>query len=106
MTIPTLAQMCDPVSRKVRAVQHGNAVVTNVHGCDRCGDSHELVGFRPLTNPCGVLTHWAPCPTNGEPIMLAIVPDEVRPPNPQDRPGRSPRVQPVVGRTDNPEQGQ
>ena len=81
MIIPTLAQMGDPVSRKVRAVQHGNAIVTNVRGCARCGDNHELVGFRPLTNPCVGLTHWAPCPTNGEPIMLAIVPDEDCPPN-------------------------
>ena len=74
MIIPTVGQLGGPVPKQVRALQHGTAVVTNVQTCARCGDNHDLVRFSQLTNPCGGLTHWAPCPTNGEPIMLAIVP--------------------------------
>ena len=44
-------------------------------GCARChGDGHEDVFWMPLTHPLeagGVrFTHWAPCPTNGEPILM------------------------------------
>jgi hypothetical protein len=49
-------------------------------GCARChGDGHKQITFKRLTHPLveegGLqLTHWAPCPTNGEPILLAVVP--------------------------------
>lgn len=45
-------------------------------GCARCeGDGHEDITFQPLTHPIVrddliVGTHWAPCPTNGEPIIM------------------------------------
>lgn len=49
-------------------------------GCARChGDGHPGITFKRLTHafePDGVeeaYTHWAPCPTNGEPIMLAFI---------------------------------
>jgi hypothetical protein len=54
----------------------------------RChGDGHEGIVFKPLTYPVHhgavqgietgiVYTHWAPCPTNGEPILLRSVPRE------------------------------
>lgn len=53
-------------------------------GCARCeGDGHDDLTFRRLTHPvvvqgppvCGEveLTHWCPCPTNGEPILMAVL---------------------------------
>lgn len=44
-------------------------------GCARChGDGHKGLKFAKLTHPVddptGEYTHWAPCPTNGEPILL------------------------------------
>jgi hypothetical protein len=56
----------------------------DLNGCARCHASgHEQITFRPLTFPFELLheapfTHWAPCPTNGEPIMLRL--DGVTPP--------------------------
>lgn len=57
----------------------------DLEGCARCHDSgHPKLVFTELTHPQRILfdggdvvapfTHWAPCPTNGQPIMLAIVP--------------------------------
>ena len=55
-------------------------------GCARCeGEGHPKLVFTELTHPQRILnehgdvlhsfTHWAPCPTNGQPIMLAIIPE-------------------------------
>lgn len=44
-------------------------------GCARCGGTHVGVVFKPLTRPCGNLTHYAPCPTNHEPILMRLEPD-------------------------------
>jgi hypothetical protein len=48
--------------------------------CARCGEDHASVAVRPLDRPMAppeaaplAWTHWAPCPTNGQPIMLAWV---------------------------------
>lgn len=42
--------------------------------CARCGETHKDLEFEKLEEPmtCGRerYTHWAPCPTNGQPIML------------------------------------
>ena len=42
--------------------------------CARCGGDHENVDTKPFAKPfrLGVdtWTHWAPCPTNGEPILV------------------------------------
>jgi hypothetical protein len=51
------------------------------HGCARCGaDGHDDLTYLPLTYPIefgdaanSVATHWAPCPTNGEPILLCTM---------------------------------
>lgn len=50
-------------------------------GCARChGDGHPNLTFQPLTFPIEMdsgeapMTHWAPCPTNGEPITLRSTP--------------------------------
>lgn len=53
-------------------------------GCARCGGRHENIVLRPLARPfappeAGGLewTHWAPCPTNGDPILnMVIVPGD------------------------------
>lgn len=49
-----------------------------ITGCARCGGDHEAT-FKPLTNPI-VTTEvtfqwWAPCPVNGEPIVMCQVDD-------------------------------
>jgi len=47
-------------------------------GCARChGEGHENITWQPLTFPVPDTdgtewTHWAPCPTNGEPILMRI----------------------------------
>jgi hypothetical protein len=48
--------------------------MTLVRGCARCGEEHE-VQFKEFERPAeaapGVTwTHWAPCPTNGDPILM------------------------------------
>jgi hypothetical protein len=57
--------------------------VVDLRGCARChGDGHKQLVFRPLTHPVEMgdgtmthwaMTHWAPCPTNGEPILMGYV---------------------------------
>jgi hypothetical protein len=59
-------------------------MTVDLNGCARCaGDGHPRLEFTPLTHPLEVggvtLTHWAPCPTNGEPILMLLrqpVPEE------------------------------
>lgn len=59
----------DPAAAPLQAI--------NIGCCSRCGGDHRAVEFRPLAQPfappeAGGLawTHWAPCPTNGEPMLL------------------------------------
>lgn len=52
-------------------------VTTDIDGCARCGHKHEQLVFMPLTHPQHEWSHWAMCPTSGEPIMLANSPAEV-----------------------------
>lgn len=56
-------------------------LVFSITGCARCGcDGHDDVMWQPLaypfdpcsTEPEGAFTHWAPCPNNGEPIMMRV----------------------------------
>lgn len=53
-------------------------------GCARCEcDGHADLTFLELAHPvvvkgpapCGevALTHWCPCPTTGEPILMAVI---------------------------------
>jgi hypothetical protein len=44
--------------------------------CGRCLESHSELELQELTHPADtgrgiIFTHWAPCPTNGEPILYA-----------------------------------
>lgn len=51
----------------------------NVQSCARCGKDHERLEFKPFFNSDIVVgnyecfTHWALCPTYGEPILMRIV---------------------------------
>lgn len=51
-------------------------VVASVHGCARCGGGHvNKIEWRRLERPVvdgdgTTWTHWCPCPTNGEPILM------------------------------------
>jgi hypothetical protein len=94
---PTLVQlggdavMLDHV-RRLRAVEdelHRRAsedespfdpseVVVDVRCCARCGGDHDQVRFQRMARAFAppeaapiVWQHWAPCPTNGDPIMQA-----------------------------------
>lgn len=54
-------------------------------GCARCdANGHAGMTFQPLTHPIQageyVFTHWALCPTNGEPLLLWVG-------DPKDAPG-------------------
>jgi hypothetical protein len=48
--------------------------------CARCKQDHEDLTFEKLEYPhevkSEVWTHWAPCPTNGQPIMLTILDED------------------------------
>ena len=57
------------------------AVEINVSKCARCSGTHSGVDFKLLSRPISFLTedgkshdytHWAPCPENGEPMLLQI----------------------------------
>lgn len=56
--------------------------VNGITGCARCGGDHEHVEARRMAQPfapaeAGGLTwtHWAPCPTNGDPILIMVTAD-------------------------------
>lgn len=51
--------------------------VTDLRGCARCrGEGHPALTFTQLVYPIeveeGDFTYWAPCPTNGEPILMRV----------------------------------
>lgn len=56
----------------------GEKFITSTHGCSRChGDGHENLVWKPFVHPIEfedkigfVATHWANCPTTGDPIMM------------------------------------
>lgn len=56
--------------------------VMDIVGCARCrADGHKQLEFHRFTRPVEVAgsgespyTHWAICPTTGEPILLRTVP--------------------------------
>lgn len=53
--------------------------VTSIKGCARCGGDHFNVIFSKLTHPVDELTHFAPCPTNGQPILMHFRPFSLLP---------------------------
>lgn len=49
----------------------------DINNCARCGLDHDNLEFEELEHSCPsddeAYTHWAGCPTNGQPVMLEIV---------------------------------
>jgi hypothetical protein len=59
-----------------------DSIIIDLNGCARCRGEHPKLEFKPLTYPITTLsdnsiTHWALCPTNGEPILLERVLESV-----------------------------
>lgn len=55
-----------------------NPIITDVFHCARCDGDHLQLKFNPLTRPVqggAEQTHWAECPTNGEPILMSVEED-------------------------------
>lgn len=58
--------------------RHADEFTIDLEGCARCdGDGHPGLTFRRFARPIElppvhVLTHWATCPTTGEPIVLRV----------------------------------
>lgn len=63
----------------------------NIIHCARCGENHDGLDFLPFTEPveydpvskvilhCEIqFTHWALCPTTGEPILMQVLDDTDR----------------------------
>lgn len=53
-------------------------VTVDVKRCARCGKDHKQLSFTSLTSLIrrgSRYTHWAPCPTNGEPILMIVTVD-------------------------------
>lgn len=56
--------------------------IRTIRGCARCTKDHECLTFKTLIRPMVdlaviiddhprvIATHWAACPTNGDPIMM------------------------------------
>lgn len=49
-----------------------------VQDCTRCRQDHAGLRFLPLKHPTAEGTHWARCPTNGEPILAVIEPATIQ----------------------------
>jgi len=47
-----------------------NSASINLPNCGRCGQPHDALKVYPLTIPSSHFTHYAFCPTNGEPVMF------------------------------------
>ena len=64
-----------------QVTQQRGTITQDQRGCARCGASeHPSLSYYPLAEPVQlpnseeVWTHWALCPTTGEPIILTIYP--------------------------------
>lgn len=42
------------------------------YGCGRCGGKHEGIIAYPFAHPPRGWSHWATCPTNGQPILVRM----------------------------------
>lgn len=55
---------------------HDGGFPLDVKNCARCKKDHHGLIFCPLQHPIerevDPETHWAPCPTNGQPILMRI----------------------------------
>jgi hypothetical protein len=48
------------------------AITVDIKSCARCGQNHDKLIFKLLTQPQKEWTHWVLCPVSAEPIMLKI----------------------------------
>lgn len=51
----------------------------SLKGCARCGGDHEHMTFTKMERPIDDMPYWAPCPTNGDPILLRVAIDPAQP---------------------------
>lgn len=77
--MPHLLEDMEPPKAWTQKTAETSTVTFDLNGCARChGDGHKQLEFRRLTHPMvplgappdKALTHWALCPTNGEPILM------------------------------------
>lgn len=50
-------------------------MTTNIKRCARCGNDHEDLPMKDMSNS-DRFSHWAECPTNGQPILIKIIIDD------------------------------
>lgn len=53
----------------------------SISNCARCGEAHDELEARTFARPFApaeaapiTWTHWVPCPTNGDPILITCSP--------------------------------
>jgi len=73
------ATEAEVMSRAAADASGADAMTCDVVSCSRCGGDHRAVRFEPMARPFApaeaapiVWTRWAPCPTNGQPILQAM----------------------------------
>jgi hypothetical protein len=47
-------------------------LIVKLNNCARCGGNHVMLSFKKLKHPAGDMTHWTPCPRNGQPILMQV----------------------------------
>lgn len=77
--------------------------ITNIQGCNRCGQDHLEVDATKLDNPFSppeaggiTWTHWAPCPKNGQPILFVLTSDVEKSGTASDLPSGSTQFEDVI----------
>lgn len=65
---------CDDPKAAVctRQTHQVKGISVDVRKCQRCGEDHDRVEFRPLFNPADEFTYYGQCPNVTQPILLAI----------------------------------
>lgn len=61
--------------------ENEDSITTTVGNCARCGNDHVDIVFRQFTSPVMSsddieFSHYALCPTNGEPILMYVTEKE------------------------------
>lgn len=57
-------------------IEEDSIRIDTLDNCARCGENHLFLTFRKLKNKAGKATHWCPCPTTHEPIMMHLAPEK------------------------------
>lgn len=64
------------IRRSTGIIEEDSIRIANIDNCVRCGETHLFLTFRKLKNKAGKATHWCPCPTTHEPIMVYLAPEK------------------------------